>query len=320
MARQVRWADLTGASSSRSAPVTGAPGRFGSVLTAMATPFDDHGALDLDGATRLARHLVQEGSEGLVVAGTTGESPVLSDGEKADLWRAVAEAVTVPVIAGSGSNDTAHSVALTRTAADAGAAAILAVTPYYSRPPQSGIAAHFRAVAAATPLPVLVYDIPVRTGRKIAHDTMLGLAREVPNLVGVKDAAGDVAGSARLLAEAPPGFDLYSGDDALTLGLLAVGAAGVIGVATHWASRLFAEMIASFTKGDVEGARAANARLLASFAFETGDLAPNPIPTKAMLRLLGLPAGQCRLPLGPAPADLEDRARAVLAGLGTPVG
>lgn len=300
--------------------MTGAPGRFGSVLTAMATPFDDHGALDLDGATRLARHLVQEGSEGLVVAGTTGESPVLSDGEKADLWRAVAEAVTVPVIAGSGSNDTAHSVALTRTAADAGAAAILAVTPYYSRPPQSGIAAHFRAVAAATPLPVLVYDIPVRTGRKIAHDTMLGLAREVPNLVGVKDAAGDVAGSARLLAEAPPGFDLYSGDDALTLGLLAVGAAGVIGVATHWASRLFAEMIASFTKGDVEGARAANARLLASFAFETGDLAPNPIPTKAMLRLLGLPAGQCRLPLGPAPADLEDRARAVLAGLGTPVG
>jgi 4-hydroxy-tetrahydrodipicolinate synthase len=184
------------------------PGRFGAVLTAMATPFTADGSLDLDGAAHLARWLVAHGNDGLVVAGTTGESPVLSDGEKRDLWRAVAEAVTVPVIAGSGTNDTAHSVELSRMAADAGAAGILAVTPYYSRPPQTGLAAHFRAVAAATELPVLIYDIPVRTGRKVAHETLVSLAKEVPTIVGVKDAAGDPAASARLLAQVPDGFDL----------------------------------------------------------------------------------------------------------------
>jgi 4-hydroxy-tetrahydrodipicolinate synthase len=298
----------------------GAPGRFGAVITAMATPFDGEGRLDLDGAARLARHLVDHGSEALVVAGTTGESPVLSDGEKADLWRAVSEAVTTPVIAASGSNDTAHSVELTKAAAGAGADAVLAVSPYYSRPPQTGIEAHLEAVAGASELPVLVYDIPVRTGRKVATDTLLRLARRVPNVVGVKDAAGDPAGSARVVAEAPSGFDLYSGDDSLTLPLLAIGAAGVIGVATHWAAPLFAEMIAAFGKGDAPAARAANARLLESYAFETSELAPNPIPTKAMLRVLGLPAGQCRLPLGPAPEGLEDAARAVHANLGSPLG
>ncbi len=179
-----------------------------------------------------------------MVAGTTGEGTVLSDDEKAELWRAVAEAVTVPVIAGSGTNDTRHSVELTRLAEAAGAAGILAVTPYYNRPSQAGLDAHFRAVAGATSLPVLIYDIPVRTGRKVAHDTMLGLAREVANIVGVKDAAGDVAGSARLLAEAPRDFDLYSGEDALNLALLAVGASGVISVVSHWAGSEIGEMIA----------------------------------------------------------------------------
>jgi 4-hydroxy-tetrahydrodipicolinate synthase len=291
------------------------PGRFGAVLTAMVTPFDDEGGLDLDGAARLARWLVEHGNEGLVVAGTTGESPVLSDSEKRDLWRAVAEAVTVPVIAGSGTNDTAHSVELTRAAKEAGAAGILAVTPYYSRPPQSGLDAHFRAVAEATDLPVLIYDIPIRTGRKVAHDTMVTLAIEVPTIVGVKDAAGDPAGSARLLAEVPAGFDLYSGDDSLTLPLLAVGAAGLISVAGHWAGDEIAEMVAAFFKGDVDNARRTNVRLLPSWTFQTGDLTPNPMPTKAMLRTLDLPAGQCRLPIGAAPPGLEDRARAVWSGL-----
>jgi 4-hydroxy-tetrahydrodipicolinate synthase len=291
------------------------PGRFGAVLTAMVTPFGDDGALDLSGAATLARWLVAHGSDGLVVAGTTGESPVLSDGEKRDLWRAVAEAVTVPVIAGSGTNDTAHSVELTRMAAQAGAAGILAVTPYYNRPPQSGLASHFRAVAAATNLPVMIYDIPVRTGRKVAHDTLAALAKEVPTIVAVKDAAGDPAASARLLAEVSSGFDLYSGDDGLTLPLLSVGAAGVVSVAAHWAGEPIAEMIASFFKGDVDLARRLNASLLESWSFQTGDLAPNPIPTKAMLRALGLPAGQCRLPLGPAPAGIEDQARGVHARL-----
>ena len=293
-----------------------APGRFGAVLTAMVTPFDDQGRLDLDAAVRLARWLVDNGNDGLVVAGTTGEAPVLTDEEKLDLWRAVAGAVTVPVIAGAGTNDTRHSIELTRRAQETGAAGILAVTPYYSRPPQAGLAHHFRAVAGATRLPVMIYDIPVRTGRKVAHETLLGLAREVDNIVAVKDAASDVAGSARLLAEAPSGFELYSGEDGLNLPLLAVGASGVVSVAAHWSGALHAEMLASFAKGDVDGARAANARLLESFAFETSEAAPNPIPAKAMLRVLGHRVGECRPPMGPAPAGLEDRARAVLANLG----
>jgi 4-hydroxy-tetrahydrodipicolinate synthase len=289
--------------------------RFGAVVTAMVTPFADDGALDLDAAASVARWLADHGSDGLVVAGTTGEGPVLSDDEKLDLWRAVAEAVTVPVVAGTGSNDTAHSVELTRRATTCGVAGALVVTPYYNRPSQAGIEAHFRAVAAASDLPLLIYDIPVRTGRKVSHDVLVRLAREVPTVLGVKDACGDVAASARLLAEAPDGFELYSGDDALTLPLLAVGSVGVVSVASHWAGPSFAEMIASFGKGDVVRARRVNAGLLASYAFETGDAAPNPVPAKAMMRVLGLPVGQCRLPMGPAPEGLEERARQILAGL-----
>jgi len=296
--------------------ITAGPGRFGAVICAMVTPFDDDGALDVDGAVTLARWLTSHGSDGLVVAGTTGEGPVLSDDELATLWRAVREAVTVPVVAGTGSADTAHTIACTRLAADAGVAGALVVTPYYSRPSQAGLAAHFRAVAGATELPVLLYDIPVRTGRKIAHDTMLALARDVPGIVGVKDAAGDVLGSARLLAEAPAGFELYSGDDAMTLPLLAVGAVGLVSVAAHWAGDELSSMIAAFSKGDVDGARLANAALLESYAFESTEATPNPLPAKAACRALGLPAGQCRLPMGAAPPELDAAARRVLAGLG----
>ncbi len=285
-------------------------------MTAMVTPFDEDGALDLDAVAVLARWLADHGSDGLVVAGTTGEAPVLSDSEKRDLWRAAAEAVTIPVVAGAGTNDTRHSLELTRAAQQAGAAGILAVTPYYSRPSQAGIADHFRAIAGATSLPVLIYDIPVRTGRKVSHDTLVGLARQVGNIVGVKDAAGDPAASARLLADAPDDFELYSGDDALTLPLLAVGASGVVSVAAHWSGRLHGQMLAAFAKGDVDEARRANAALLESYSFETGDAAPNPIPSKAILRVLGLPVGQCRPPMGAAPEGLEERARQVLANLG----
>jgi 4-hydroxy-tetrahydrodipicolinate synthase len=290
--------------------------RFGAVVTAMVTPFGDDGSLDLDAAASVARWLADHGSDGLVVAGTTGEGPVLSGQEKLDLWRAVAEAVTVPVVAGTGSNDTAHSVGLTRRASACGVAGALVVTPYYNRPSQAGIEAHFRAVAAASDLPVLIYDIPVRTGRKVAHDTLVRLAREVPTIVGVKDASGSPGGSARLVAEAPESFELYSGDDSLTLPLLSIGGVGVIGVATHWAGENMAELVAAYVKGDVARAREVNAQLLPSYAFETGDDAPNPIPAKAMMRVLGHAVGQCRLPLGPAPEGLEDRARLVLDGLG----
>jgi 4-hydroxy-tetrahydrodipicolinate synthase len=292
------------------------PSRFGSVLTAMVTPFDDDGNLDLDGAVALARWLADHGSDGLVVAGSTGEATALSDDEKQDMWRAVADAVTIPVVAGSGTADTRHSVELTQAAEAAGVAGILAVTPYYSRPPQTGIEAHFRAVAAATRLPVLVYDIPVRAGRKLGHDLLVRLAHEVRNVVGVKDASGDPAATARLVADVPEDFDVISGEDVLTLALLAVGARGVISVESHWAGRLLARMIAAFRDGQVDEARRLNARLIPSHTFQSGDLAPNPVPTKAMLRVLGLPGGQCRLPLGPAPDGLEDTARKVLEGLG----
>jgi 4-hydroxy-tetrahydrodipicolinate synthase len=288
---------------------------FGAVATAMVTPFSDDGALDVDAAVTLARWLSEHGNDGLVVAGTTGEGPVLDDEEKLELWRAVAEAVSVPVVAGTGSNDTAHSVELTRRAAGTGVAGVLVVTPYYNRPSQAGLEAHFRAVAGASSLPVLIYDIPIRTGRKVSHDVLIRLAREVPNIVGVKDAALDVAASAVLMAAAPSGFELYSGNDDQTLPLLSIGATGTVGVATHWAGDLVGEMIAAFGKGDVERARNVNARLLESYAFETGDLTPNPIPAKAMMRVLGLRVGQCRLPLGPAPEGIEDRAREVLAKL-----
>jgi len=292
--------------------------RFGAVVTAMVTPFSDDGSLDLDAAVAVARWLADHGSDGLVVAGTTGEGPVLTDDEKVDLWRAVSDAVTIPVVAASASNDTAHSVALTRRAAECGVAGALVVTPYYNRPSQAGIEAHFRALAGATTLPLMIYDIPVRTGRKVAHDTFVHLASEVPTIVGVKDAAGDPAASARLVAETPDGFELYSGDDSLTLPLLSVGAVGVVSVASHWAGPHFAEMIARFTKGDVARAREVNVSLSDSYAYETSDAAPNPLPAKTMMRVLGLPVGQCRLPMGPAPEALEGAARDVLGALAGP--
>lgn len=289
--------------------------RFGRVVTAMVTPFDAQGELDLDGAQRLARWLAEHGSDGLVVAGTTGEAPVLTDAERLDLFKAVAEAVTVPVIAGTGTNDTNHSIHMTREAAKLGVAGLLVVAPYYNRPPQRGIFAHVAAVAGAADLPVVVYDIPVRTGRKIAADTLLRLAREVPNVVALKDAAGHPGETAQIIANAPAAFEVYSGDDALTLPLLAVGAVGVIGVATHWSAPDHQIMFDRWNAGDLAGARRVNRHLLASFAYETGDEAPNPIPSKVMMNMLGVPVGQCRLPMGPPPDFVAERARQVWADL-----
>jgi 4-hydroxy-tetrahydrodipicolinate synthase len=223
----------------------------------------------------------------------------------------VRAAVDVPLIAGSGTNDTRHAAELTSAAADAGMDAVLIVTPYYNRPSQAGIEAHFRYVCAATELPVIVYDIPVRTGRKIGSDLILRMATEIPNVVGLKDAAGDPGATARLIADAPEGFEVFSGDDPLTLSLLAVGAVGVIGVATHWAAPVMAQMIQAFQAGDIVRAQQLNARMIESYEFETGDLNPNPVPTKAMLRVIGQPAGPCRPPMGFGPDDLEERALAV---------
>ncbi len=289
--------------------------RFGRVLTAMVTPFNDDGSLNLDVAQQLARYLQDHGNDGLVIAGTTGEAPVLSDDERLSLFAAVIEAVSIPVIAGTGTYDTRHSVHLTKEAKALGAAGVLAVCPYYNRPSQAGIDGHMRAIAAASDLPVMVYDIPVRSGRKITTATLLQLFREVPNIVALKDAAGNPGETASLIASAPAGFEAYSGDDGQTLPLLAAGIVGTVGVATHWTGSDHQEMFDLWEKGDVVGARLVNARMLESFAFETGDDAPNPLPSKAMMRHLGIRVGQARLPMGDAPQFVEDRAPLVWANL-----
>ena len=289
--------------------------RFGRVIPAMVTPFSESGALDVDASVTLAKWLVEQGSEGLVITGTTGEGPAVTDEEDWELWRAVAEAVTVPVIAGTTTNDTAHSMHQTQKAEELGCDAILAVTPYYNRPSQAGIYAHFEAVASSTSLPVVLYDIPVRTGRKIETSTMLELAHQVSNIVAVKDAAGNPGETAKVVRDAPEGFEVYSGDDALTLPLLAVGAVGVISVAAHWSAPEHIAMMNAWDSGDASEAKRINALLLESFDYETGDAAPNPVPTKAMMRTLGLPVGEPRLPMGPTPQGLEDTAREVYSRL-----
>ena len=293
--------------------------RFGRVVTAMVTPFDDYGALDVPAAVELARWLAAHGSDGLVLSGSTGESSVLTDEEKVELWRAVAEAVTIPVIAGTGSNDTAHSIDMTKRAAATGVDGVLVVTPYYNRPSQAGLFEHFRSVAeAAGDLPVVLYDIPVRSGRRIATPTMLRLAREVPSIVALKDAAGDAPTTAHLAAQVPVGFEIYSGDDVMTLPLMAVGAVGVISVAAHWIAPQLRQVIDSFVAGDLVAAIAGNAELLDSFDFESTEEYPNPLPAKAMLRALGLKVGQCRLPMGASTPELDTQAQKILAAVGPP--
>jgi len=241
-----------------------------------------------------------------VLTGSTGESSVLTDDEKVALWRAVADAVTIPVIAGTGSNDTAHSVHMTTLAATCGVDGVLVVTPYYNRPSQAGLFEHFRAVAeSAGDLPVVLYDIPVRSGRRIKTATMLRLAREVPAVVALKDAAGDPATTAHLVAQAPPGFEVYSGDDVMTLPLLSIGAVGVISVASHWIGPQFRRVIDTFLAGDLAAAVAGHAELLDSFDFESSEEFPNPLPAKA-------------LPMGDASPELDAQAAKILAAVGPP--
>jgi 4-hydroxy-tetrahydrodipicolinate synthase len=268
---------------------------FGRVLTAMVTPFADDGSVDIDGAQRLASHLVDEGgNDGLVISGTTGESPTTSDEEKDRLLRAVLDAVgaRATVIAGVGTNDTAHTVHLARAAEKAGAHGALVVSPYYSKPPQAGLLAHFQTVADSTDLPCMLYDIPARTGVPITTETLQRLA-EHPRIVAVKDAKGDLDASAQVLA----GTDLayYSGDDKVTLPLLSIGAVGVVGVPTHLVGVRTTEMVLAYENGDVARALAIHRSLLPAFTglFRTQGV----ILTKAALRLVGLPGGPVRPPL-----------------------
>lgn len=288
---------------------------LGTVLTAMVTPFGPDGEIDFDVAAQLARRLVEEGSDGLVVAGSTGEGTSLSDEEKMDLFSCVAQSVSVPVLAGSTSSDTARSVALSARVADTGVAGVLATTPAYARPSQSGIAAHLGAVAEATALPVMLYDIPSRTGRKINSATTVELVRSHANVVALKDASGDLVSAAHTKAVLGESFDLYSGDDSLVLPFMAVGAVGVVSVAAHWAGPEFAGLVRAVEAGDWDRARVLNERLAPSCAFESSEASPNPVPSKAMMRVLGLAVGQCRLPQGPADEALEAEAASVLAAL-----
>ena len=296
--------------------MTNAIATFGRVLTAMVTPFAADGSIDLDGAVKLAKYLTTEGgNDGLIINGTTGESPTLTQDEQIAVIEAVVEAVDAPVVAGAGSNDTRIAVSNAERSVAVGAVGLLHVAPYYNRPSQAGLNDHFRACAAATDMPVLIYDIPARTGRKVATETLLDLL-EVENIIGIKDAAGDPGETARLLSLAPPDTEIYSGDDGLTLPLLSVGAVGTIGVATHWVGNETAAMMKAFFDGDIEQAIELNRLMMPSYAFETGDEAPNPIPTKAMMRVMGLPGGPTRPPMGPEPEWVEIEAKGVLAGLG----
>ncbi|WP_407661426.1 4-hydroxy-tetrahydrodipicolinate synthase [Frankia nepalensis] len=270
---------------------------FGRLITAMVTPFLPDGGLDLDGAAALASHLVDAGNDGLVISGTTGESPTTSDAEKDLLLRAVLEAVgdRAAVLAGVGTNDTRHTIELARSAERAGAHGLLVVTPYYSKPPQAGLAAHFRAVADATGLPVMIYDIPGRTGVPVLTETMVALA-EHPRIVAVKDAKADLEESSWVMARTDLAY--YSGDDVLTLPFLAVGAVGLVSVAAHVAAPALAAMIAAFDAGDPVAARRLHQDLLPIFKgiFRTQGV----ITTKAALTLRGLPAGPVRPPLADA--------------------
>jgi len=274
---------------------------FGRLLTAMATPFDaSDGSLDLDQAKRLASALLDSGSEGLVVCGTTGESPVLSNKEKLALLEAaveVAHARGAPVIAGTTTYNTAESIELSREAAHLGVDGILGTIPYYNNPPQEGLFQHFRAIARAVDLPVILYNIPSRSPRNMEASTTLRLAREVSNIVGVKEASANFKQIGEIIRDAPDGFRVWSGNDGDIITILALGGYGIVSVASHLVGRQITELIDSFVRGDVARAAELHHRLmpLVDALFVTSS----PIPLKYALGKVGMPVGGTRLPLVP---------------------
>jgi 4-hydroxy-tetrahydrodipicolinate synthase len=286
-------------------------GRFGSVVTAMVTPFRQDHALDLDRAQELASWLIDNGSDAIAVAGSTGESPTITHKEKADLFRAVGEAIRgrAKLICGTGTYSTSETLDLTQAAEDANADGLLVVTPYYNKPPQRGLLAHFEHIADATELPIIAYNIPGRTATRIEHETLLRLA-ERPNIVAVKDSTGDFQGISRLIAEVPEGFEVYSGDDWATFGYVCLGAVGVVSVASHLVGTQIRQMIDLIETGDVPAARKIHEAL--SPLFNALFVTSNPIPLKAALEMVGRPCGEPRLPLVPATPDERERVRKAL--------
>jgi 4-hydroxy-tetrahydrodipicolinate synthase len=281
----------------------------------MVTPFRDDRGVDLDRAQELARWLIANGSDAVVVAGSTGEAPTLTAAEKADLFQAVGEAIRGQgkMLAGVGTYATAETLELTRAAAKAGADGLLVVTPYYNKPPQRGLTAHFSAVADATDLPVVLYNIPGRTALRIEHDTLLELAAH-QNIVAVKDSTGDFQAISRLIAEAPDGFEVYSGDDWATFGYLCLGAVGVVSVASHLVGTQIHQMVDLIVTGDIPAARKIHEQLTP--LYNAMFITSNPIPVKAALQMLGRGCGGTRLPLVAATPDEEARVRAALEDAG----
>jgi 4-hydroxy-tetrahydrodipicolinate synthase len=281
----------------------------------MVTPFDERGEVNYEAAAELAAYLVKNGSTGLVLAGTTGESPTLSMEEKLELFRVVVEAVgeKAYILAGTGSYSTRDAVKLTKAASETGVHGILSVTPYYNRPPQEGLFRHFREVAGATDLPVMIYNVPKRTGVNISPETTLRLA-EIENIVSIKEAGQDLEQAAAICRNAPPGFTVYSGDDSLTLPMLSVGAVGVVSVASNIAGPAIARMIADYQNNRTEEAAALHRKLLP--LFQGLFMTSSPIPVKAALKMMGFPVGEPRLPLVPLEAEQEARLQQLLREYG----
>lgn len=294
--------------------------RFGEVLTAMITPFGNDGSLNAGAARALARHLVTHGSDGIVVAGTTGESPVLTHDEKLALFEAVVDEVgdTATVIAGTGTYNTAESIELTRAAGALGVDACLVVTPYYSKPPQNGLLAHFRAIAEASSVPLMIYDIPGRTGRRVERPTMVALASH-ERIVAVKDAVGDPVETARLRGELDAAghhdFEIYSGDDVLLLGHVASGAVGIVSVCSHLVGPQIKQVFAAWSDGKVEEAQRIYLELMPLMSTIM-SLTASPIPVKAAAAMIGLDVGEPRLPLVPPTEEEAAAIRATLEAAG----
>ena len=286
-------------------------GQFGAVVTAMVTPFHEDHSLDLEAARSLAAYLFEHGSESLVVAGSTGESPTLTHKEKLELFREIVDVAkgAGKIICGTGTYSTAETVELSREAEALGADGLLLVTPYYNKPPQRGLLEHFTRVANAVDLPIVAYNIPGRTGTRIEHDTLLRMAA-IPNIVGVKDSTGDFQSISKLISEAPPEFEVYSGDDWATFGYLCLGGVGIVSVASHLVGDRIRQMCDLVFSGDVPAARKIHEELTP--LFNALFITSNPIPVKTALDLVGMPVGPPRLPLVPATSEERERIRKAL--------
>ncbi|MBC5636018.1 4-hydroxy-tetrahydrodipicolinate synthase [Ornithinibacillus sp. BX22] len=287
---------------------------FGKILTAMVTPFNQDGEINYDETTKLVNYLIDNGTEGLVVAGTTGESPTLTKKEKLELFSHVVKIVDkrIPVIAGTGGNNTQSSIELTIEAEKCGVDAIMLVAPYYNKPNQQGLYTHFKVIAEETTLPIMLYNIPGRSVVKMSAETIIELSK-IDNIVSVKEASGDLDQAAEIIENTSDDFTLYSGDDGLTLPLLSIGGDGIVSVASHVIGNEMQEMIRAFEQGDTKKAAKLHRKLLPVMngLFE----APSPTPVKAALKMKGIQTGGVRLPLVPLTAEEENRVKSLLENL-----